>query len=155
MIKKDSKIKKEAPAKPAHKEEKSADFSGKYIQAIGRRKTAIAQVRLYEAGAGFFLVNGKELKKYFNEAKAGIAMQPIEAAGLAKSAGASIIVRGGGINSQAEAIRHGLSRALLLLDKELEGMIRAKGWLTRDSRKVERKKPGLKKARRAPQWSKR
>lgn len=128
---------------------------GKYIKAIGRRKTAVSLVRLYPEGKGEFVVNGKTLEKYFDEDRAAIAVQPLKLTGLGKDLDISILCKGGGVNSQAEATRHGLARVLILLDAELDGAIRAKGWLTRDSRKVERKKPGLKKARRAPQWSKR
>jgi small subunit ribosomal protein S9 len=128
---------------------------GKYIKAIGRRKTAAAQVRVYLTGKGEISINGKPVEKYFDEDRAAIALQPLKLTGLGKDLDISILAKGGGINSQAEATRHGLARVLILLDAELDGAIRAKGWLTRDSRKVERKKPGLKKARRAPQWSKR
>ena len=128
---------------------------GKYIKAIGRRKTAAAQVRIYVAGQGNFIINGRPLEKYFDENRAALAVQPLKLTGLGKDLDVSVIAKGGGVNSQAEAVRHGLSRALILMDAELNGAIRAKGWMTRDSRKVERKKPGLKKARRAPQWSKR
>lgn len=155
-IKKASVAKKSSSTKATeNKEKKEAGLSGKYIKAIGRRKTAMAQVRLFAKGSGIFIVNNKKIGEYFNEAKASIAYQPIKAAGLEKTADVSVITKGGGINAQAEAVRHGLARALVLFDTELQGSMRAKGWLTRDSRKVERKKPGLKKARRAPQWSKR
>jgi small subunit ribosomal protein S9 len=129
--------------------------TGKYIKAIGRRKTASAQVRIYLAGKGEILVNGKPVEKYFDEDRAAIAVQPLKLTGVGKDIDVTVLAKGGGVNSQAEAMRHGLARVLILLDAELEGAIRAKGWMTRDSRKVERKKPGLKKARRAPQWSKR
>ena len=128
---------------------------GKYIKAIGRRKTAAALVRIYLEGKGGFVINGKPIEKYFDADRASIALQPLKLTGLGKDFDISIIAKGGGVNSQAEATRHGLARALILVDAELNGAIRAKGWLTRDSRKVERNKPGLKKARRAPQWSKR
>jgi small subunit ribosomal protein S9 len=127
----------------------------KYIKAIGRRKTASAQVRLYLEGTGKIVVNGKLIEKYFDEDRAAIAVQPLKLTGVGKDNDISVLCKGGGVNSQAEAMRHGLARVLILLDPELNGAIRAKGWMTRDSRKVERKKPGLKKARRAPQWSKR
>lgn len=154
MPKKETTTKKEAPAKkkalaPSH------DFKGKYIATIGRRKTAAAQVRFYTEGEGKVIVNGLELSKYFPVVKAELAVQPLKSASLAETTDVSVVVKGGGTNAQAEAIRHGLSRALLALDEENRGMLKAKSWLTRDSRKVERKKPGLKKARRAPQWSKR
>jgi small subunit ribosomal protein S9 len=156
-----------APHKVAHKEapkekkeavevkEEISGSKGKYIKAIGRRKTAAALIRIYLSGKGEFTVNGKPVEKYFDADRAAIALQPLKLTGLGKDFNISVLAKGGGVNSQAEATRHGLARVLILLDPELDGAIRAKGWLTRDSRKVERKKPGLKKARRAPQWSKR
>ncbi|MDD5527686.1 MAG: 30S ribosomal protein S9 [Patescibacteria group bacterium] len=151
-----------APPKAAPKEkvvvevkEEISSSKGKYIKAIGRRKTASAQVRIYLAGKGEVIVNGKQVEKYFDADRAAIAIQPLKLTGVGKDVDVSVLCKGGGVNSQAEATRHGLARVLILLDPELDGAIRAKGWLTRDSRKVERKKPGLKKARRAPQWSKR
>lgn len=148
----------EKKAAHAGKEEAKVEMhaaKGKYIKAIGRRKTAAAQVRIYLSGKGDVSINGKPIEKYFDEDRAAIAVQPLKLTGLGKDFDISILAKGGGVNSQAEATRHGLARALILVDAELNGIIRAKGWLTRDSRKVERKKPGLKKARRAPQWSKR
>jgi small subunit ribosomal protein S9 len=136
------------------KEETSAS-KGKYIKAIGRRKTASAQVRVYLQGKGEIVVNGKPVEKYFDADRAAICVQPLKLTGVGKDVDISVLCKGGGVNSQAEAMRHGLARVLILLDPELNLAIRAKGWMTRDSRKVERKKPGLKKARRAPQWSKR
>jgi small subunit ribosomal protein S9 len=146
-----------ATTKKTTKKEEKVEVSaqGKYIKAIGRRKTASAQVRLYQSGKGEILVNGKPVEKYFDEDRAAIAIQPLKLTSLEKTVDVSVLAKGGGVNSQAEAMRHGLARVLILLDPELNGAIRAKGWMTRDSRKVERKKPGLKKARRAPQWSKR
>jgi small subunit ribosomal protein S9 len=135
--------------------ESVSSAKGKYIKAIGRRKTASAQVRIYLEGKGEVVVNGKSIEKYFDEDRAAIAVQPLKLTGVGKDVDVSVLAKGGGVNSQAEAMRHGLARVLILLNPELDGAIRAKGWMTRDSRKVERKKPGLKKARRAPQWSKR
>ncbi len=151
--KKTATTKKSAAKKETAKNE--VTFKGKYISTIGRRKTAVAQIRLYTEGEGKLIVNGKELVKYFPEVKAELAMQPLKAASHEADMDMSVLVKGGGTNAQAEAIRHGIARALLTMDEEYKGMLKAKGWLTRDSRKVERKKFGLKKARRAPQWSKR
>jgi len=145
-------------AVPAIKEEiklETNSAKGKYIKAIGRRKTASAQVRLFLEGTGKVIVNGRPIEKYFDVDRAAIAVQPLKLTSIGKDNDVSVLCKGGGVNSQAEAMRHGLARVLILLDPELNGAIRAKGWMTRDSRKVERKKPGLKKARRAPQWSKR
>jgi small subunit ribosomal protein S9 len=139
----------------AEVKEEVSGTKGKYIKAIGRRKTASAQVRVYLSGKGEIVVNGRPVEKYFDEDRAAICVQPLKLTGVGKDVDISVLCKGGGVNSQAEAMRHGLARVLILLDPELNGAIRAKGWMTRDSRKVERKKPGLKKARRAPQWSKR
>lgn len=151
--KKTAASKKVAAKKESGKE--LVSFKGKFISTIGRRKTAVAQIRLYTEGEGKLIVNGKELVKYFPEVKAELAVQPLKAASHDTDMNLSVLVKGGGTNAQAEAIRHGLARALLSMNEEYRGMLKAKGWLTRDSRKVERKKFGLKKARRAPQWSKR
>ncbi|PIR13013.1 30S ribosomal protein S9 [Candidatus Falkowbacteria bacterium CG11_big_fil_rev_8_21_14_0_20_39_10] len=137
------------------KEDKEINFKGKYILAIGRRKRSAALVRLYKNGKGNILVNEMKPSKYFSQDKVIIVNQPLKLTGHLRDMDFSILVKGGGKKGQAEAIRHGLTRALISIDKELKPSLKAKGWLTRDSRKVERKKPGLKKARRAPQWSKR
>ncbi|PJB16531.1 30S ribosomal protein S9, partial [Candidatus Falkowbacteria bacterium CG_4_9_14_3_um_filter_38_19] len=101
-------------------------------------------------------VNGLKLDQYFCQDELSlIVYQPLKLTGLIKDLNISAIVSGGGKKSQAEAIRHGISRALESLDQKLRPVLKSKGWLTRDARKKERKKPGLKKARRAPQWSKR
>lgn len=130
-------------------------FKGKYISAIGKRKTAAARVRLYKNGKGVIAVNEILAKKYFNAGDFIILNQPLKLTGLLRDLDFSIIVKGGGKKSQAEAVKHGISRALIEYDKELKTTLKSKGFLTRDARKKERKKPGLKKARRAPQWSKR
>lgn len=126
-----------------------------YYQAVGRRKTAVAQVRLYSQGEGNIVVNGVKLNDYLDEDRVTIAKQPLKATSHLKDMDVSIVTKGSGLNGQAEAIRHGITWALIKYDKELKLTLKAKGWLTRDDRKKERKKPGLKKARRAPQWSKR
>jgi small subunit ribosomal protein S9 len=128
---------------------------GRYIEAIGRRKTAVARVRIV-AGTGKFLVNGKELKDYFDIARqATAALSPVEQMNIRKDYDVTVMVSGGGLNAQSEAIRHGLSRAIVLKDTAWKPRLRAVGFMTRDSRMVERKKYGLRKARRAPQWAKR
>ena len=132
-----------------------ANFSGKYTRAVGRRKTAVAQVRLYEKGKGLVFVNNKKIKDYFPLDKHSVALEPLKEANRLKDFDISIVVKGGGVQAQVEAIRHGLARALLSLDEGLREVFKVQGWLTRDSRKKERKKPGLKKARKRPQWSKR
>ncbi|HKK54593.1 MAG TPA: 30S ribosomal protein S9 [Patescibacteria group bacterium] len=132
-----------------------ANFSGKYTRAVGRRKTAVAQVRLHEKGKGLVFVNGKKIKEYFPADKHNIALEPLKEANRLKDFDISIIVKGGGVQAQVEAIRHGVARALLSLDEGLREVFKVQSWLTRDSRKKERKKPGLRKARKRPQWSKR
>ncbi|MFH1427141.1 MAG: 30S ribosomal protein S9 [Patescibacteria group bacterium] len=134
---------------------KEIKFKGKYIKAIGRRKTSVAQVRLYKQGKGNIIINNLKLNKYFDVFDTIIISQPLKLAGRLRDLDFSIVVKGGGKRGQAEAARHGIARALVLFDEELKKLLKAKGWLTRDSRKKERKKPGLKKARKAPQWSKR
>ncbi len=140
-----------APAAAAH----AAQPKGRYTEAIGRRKTAIARVRLF-SGTGKMLVNGKDPKQYFLLPRLlAAAVAPLAQMDLAKQFDVTVTVRGGGISAQAEAVRHGLARAIVLHAPDWKPRLRAMGWLTRDSRMVERKKYGLKKARRAPQWAKR
>ena len=139
------------------KEEKKEEikFKGKFIKAIGRRKTSSAQARLYKDGRGLIIVNGLRINQYFSEGETAVALQPLKLVGRLKDFDFSILVRGSGKCAQAEAVRHAITRALIAFDKEIRPALRAKGLLTRDARKTERKKPGLKKARKAPQWSKR
>ncbi len=144
-----------AKEKEVEKKSEAADFSGKYIQAIGRRKTAVAQVRLYEDGKGSMVVNGIKLSKYFPGDLASNAVQALKLTSHLRDFNVSVIVRGGGKSGQVEAVRHGISHALLKFDEKLREVLSTSGLLTRDKREVERKKPGLRKARKAPQWSKR
>ena len=131
-------------------------FKNKYTQTIGRRKTAVAQVRFYSGGSGVIEVNGRPFTVYFpTELLQRTVLMPLQAAGLEGKADLSVLVKGGGKVGQAEAVRHGVARAILAVDKDTRAVLRAEKLLTRDARKKERKKPGLKKARRAPQWSKR
>lgn len=133
---------------------KKTEKAPKYYEAVGRRKTAIARVRLYSKD-GDMMVNEKPVKVYFKtERQRRDATMPIHELKLV-SISFSAHVSGGGLPSQAEAIRHGIARALLLLNPVFKKRLRKLGYLTRDSRMVERKKYGLKKARRAPQWAKR
>lgn len=149
-------ISKKMTEKPTNKTEEPAKFKGKFIKAVGRRKTASAQVRLYKSGAGIITINRQKISQYLpTDDLRTIVSQPLKLTGHLKDLDFSIVVKGSGKKSQAEAARHGIARALILLDKELKPVLKPKGWLTRDSRKKERKKPGLKKARRAPQWAKR
>ena len=128
----------------------------KYIEAVGRRKTSTARVRIFKATKTSFTVNGKDAKDYFKtEDQRHLIQDPMIKGkpGLKWSIEAKVI--GGGIHSQAEAVRHGLSRALVESDIELRGKLKTLGYLKRDPRAKERRKFGLKKARKAPQWSKR
>jgi len=127
----------------------------RYFEGVGRRKTATARVRLTPGGHES-VVNGKTLKDYFVLERLSVnATASLRDAKLEEKFGISAKVTGGGIASQAEAVRHGLARALVKWNPELKKNLRVMGYLTRDPRMVERKKYGLKKARRAPQWAKR
>ena len=137
------------------KSDEPIKLKGRYIRMIGKRKSAVAHIRLYKKGKGIITVNNQRVNEYFTPDKITIIKQPLKLAGRLRDLDFSIVIKGGGKKAQAEAIRHGLVRALLDLDNELKPTLKAKGWLTRDARRKERKKPGLKKARRAPQWSKR
>jgi small subunit ribosomal protein S9 len=136
--------------------------TGKYIEAVGRRKTSTARVRILEASKANFIVNGKDAREYFKtEDERRLILDPI-VKGLAGKEGKAGLkwhvearVNGGGAHSQAEAVRHGLARALVISDAELRKNLKTLGYLKRDPRAKERRKFGLKKARKAPQWSKR
>jgi small subunit ribosomal protein S9 len=133
-----------------------ATTSKKYIEAIGRRKTAVARVRVTLGGSkASFIVNDKPIEEYFPLAEHQMVAR--ESLTATKTEGATVTVqtKGGGIHAQAEAIRLGIARALLVSDKEFRATLKPAGYLMRDPRKVERKKPGLKKARKSPQWAKR
>ena len=131
---------------------------GRYSQGLGRRKTAVARVRIYNTDgneSGQILVNEKPIEKYFTLPNHQRTVRsPFERLNL-KSLRATVKVAGGGVAAQAEAVRHGISRALIEMDGNLRKKLKQYGFLTRDPRMVERKKYGLKKARKAPQWSKR
>ena len=128
---------------------------GRYWQAVGRRKTATAQVRIWEDAKGF-LVNGQKLNDYFKiKALIKKVSSPLEELKLLSKFRVTVIVKGGGPSGQAEAVRHGLARAIIKYNADFQKSMRELGFLTRDSRRKERKKPGLKRARKAPQFSKR
>ena len=130
----------------------------KYIEAVGRRKTSTARVRITVSAKAHFVVNGKDSREYFQtEEERRLVLDPMVKAGGEKSNKwhVEVHVSGGGIHSQAEAVRHGLSRALVKSDAELRGELKSLGYLKRDPRAKERRKFGLKKARKAPKWSKR
>lgn len=128
----------------------------KYIEAVGRRKTAVARVRIFESSKNSFAINDKELQIYFpTQSLQRIVKSPIEKVGLDSKFKIEAFIKGGGINSQAEAMRHGISRAVVKWNGELRKEVKQLGFLKRDPRAKERRKFGLKKARKAPQWSKR
>ena len=126
-----------------------------YTEAVGRRKEATARVRLY-AGAGEIIVNDKPVDNYFGRAlDQMILRQPLVLTGAEATYNISVHVKGGGEGGQAAATRMGIARALASIDPNLRPMLKAAGLLTRDARAKERKKPGLKRARKAPQYTKR
>ncbi len=149
-----------ATTKKAKKSENKF-FTGTYYYGVGRRKTASAQVRVYcdrkdavdESG---LIINGKKYTEYLQtDSQKDTFLEPFKVAGLTEKCAVSVLVKGSGIASQADAIKLGIARALVKYDEALRPALKAEGMLTRDARKVERKKPGLRKARRSPQWSKR
>lgn len=141
----DFKIEKDIASKP-----------DRYFEAIGRRKTAVARVRLFTRGEQSFLINNKPYQEYFvlkeNQEIAISSMKKMKCLDKFK---VSIIVKGGGHHAQAEAVRHGTARVLVDFNNNFKKRLRKAGYLTRDPRMRERKKFGLKRARKAPQWSKR
>ena len=127
----------------------------RYYYGTGRRKEAVAQVRLYP-GTGSIVVNGKPAEQFFSrEVDLVQARSALQVTGMAERFSVMVRVTGGGITGQAEAVRHGIARALLEADPDLRPALRKAGFLTRDPRVKERKKPGLKRARKAPQYTKR
>ena len=126
-----------------------------YVESIGRRKTSTARVRLYP-GNGEIVVNDKTMPDYFGRSlDRMILMQPLRLTGTEGSYNISIHVSGGGESGQASSARHGISRALVATDENLRTVLKSAGFLTRDPRAKERKKPGLKRARKAQQYTKR
>jgi len=122
------------------------------VRTVGRRKTAAARVRITAGGTGKILINTRELKDYFPLVSwQNKVLSPLKVTGRDKSLDVSVRVVGGGISSQADAVRHGIARALVKWNEELKSALKAEGYLTRDPRAKERKKFGLKKARRAHQ----
>jgi small subunit ribosomal protein S9 len=152
-----------APKKTKKKNKRSAKIQeipaleSKCHEGVGRRKTAVARVRIAEQEkGGFFLVNTKPMAEYFQDVECQrIALEILEKITLAKPLGISVYIQGGGIRAQAEAVRHGLARALVSFDQTLRPQFSALKFLTLDPRMRDRKKFGLKRARRARQWRKR
>ena len=145
-----------APAAKVAPVEKMEAPSGEYIYGLGRRKTSIVKVRLYKKGSGQIIVNGKLLKDYIGPIQLqNLITDTLNTVGLTGAVDITAEAHGGGVRGQAEAMRLGLSRALIELNPVWRKTLKKLGNLTRDPRAKERKKFGLKKARRAPQWSKR
>lgn len=137
------------------KETKAKKATSIYIEAVGRRKTSVARVRYFAKSQGGIIINGKKLNDYFpTEELREIVESPMKKIKMEKYE-ITANLSGGGIHSQAEALRHGISRALIESNAKLRGELKPLGFLTRDSRMKERRKFGLKKARKSPQWSKR
>lgn len=155
---KTSTAKKAIGKKPAKEgsEKVEKPRAGVFYEAVGRRKTASARVRLFTQGDKDFIVNDKPAEKYFPLAEfQQLIKDPLDKMKCLDKFGVVVKVRGGGIRGQAEAVRHGVSRALVKFNADFRKRLRKVGLLTRDPRMRERKKFGLKRARRAPQWSKR
>lgn len=157
--------KKETTKKPVAKKVPKAavkapvakhETTGAYVYALGRRKSGIAQVRVYLKGSGTVVVNGKPMKEYFPvEDLQDAIMAPLKAVGMNETADVVAHARGGGIRGQADAVKLGIARALLVHNPDFRATLKPLGVLTRDPREKERKKYGLKKARKSPQWAKR
>lgn len=144
-----------AEAKTTTKKVPAAN-ADRYIEAVGRRKTAVARVRMTPAVKMTFSANDKELEAYFpTDELQRIIKDPFIAAKISDKFKVTAKLNGGGVHSQAEAMRHGIARALVKNDEELRKKVKKAGFLERDQRAKERRKFGLKKARKAPQWSKR
>ena len=127
-----------------------------YLYGTGRRKSSVARVHLIPGGTGVITINGRSIDDYFGlETLKLIVRQPLVATNTLGKVDVEATVKGGGVSGQAGAIRHGIARALLVLDENYRATLKAAGLLTRDPRMKERKKYGLKAARRAPQFSKR
>lgn len=127
-----------------------------YHYATGKRKSAVARVRVHVNGSGKIEVNGKPAADYFTvKTQLGTIKEPLEVVEQLNNVDVTVVVSGGGDTGQAQAIRHGIAQGLVELDASFRPVLKRKGFLTRDARKVERKKPGLRKARRSPQWAKR
>jgi len=162
---KEEKLKDTSPKKRAKRVERKTKVIEKvekpqkairYFETIGRRKTAIARVRLFTQGEKTIVVNGKSYKDYFPTLELQqIVIGPLDKMKSFDKFGILVKVKGGGIHAQAEAVRHGIARGLVKFNPDFKKRLRKVGYLTRDPRMRERKKFGLKRARRAPQWQKR
>lgn len=128
----------------------------RYIEAVGRRKNAVARVRITESSRAAMTINEKAVVAYFPTKELQmIAQSPFQKSEMPTKFKVTAHITGGGVHAQAEALRHGITRAIIVFDESLRKVLKKEGFLKRDPRVKERKKFGLKKARRAPQWSKR
>lgn len=131
-------------------------MSAQYYEGIGRRKSASARVRLFPGGSGNIVINDKDGAEYMSRfGDLDILLEPLRLIGQERTYNISVHVSGGGVSGQRDAIRLGMARALLKIDPELKPQLKAEKFLTRDARVKERKKPGLKRARKAPTYTKR
>jgi small subunit ribosomal protein S9 len=131
-------------------------MADQYYEGLGRRKAATARVRLHIGGSGQIIVNDKPVGAFFpREGDVKLLVEPMSVTETEGNFDVTVLVKGGGITGQRDAVRLGIARALLKADPELRPTLRRGGYLTRDSRAKERKKPGLKRARKAPQYTKR
>jgi small subunit ribosomal protein S9 len=131
-------------------------FSSQYYEGIGRRKSASARVRLYPGGSGNVIINNKDAMDYLpREGDVELMLGPLLEVGQETAFDISVHVKGGGISGQRDAIQLGIARALLKVDPDFRPSLKKQGMLTRDARVKERKKPGLKRARKAPTYTKR
>lgn len=134
----------------------TANKTNHYVEGVGRRKTAVARVRLISNPKASLVINGRSLQEYFSSATlVGLIEEALTVTKAGKATAISIKVSGGGLSAQAIAVRQGLARALAARDNDLRPVLKKAKFLVRDSRMKERRKFGLKKARKAPQWSKR
>jgi len=155
--------KKKATATRAKKKEQTpvveaekVSSGSSYIYGLGRRKSSVARVRVIKNGKGLITISGRPMEEYFTTYELrNIVVDALKQTGLEGTVDVSALVEGGGLRGQAESVRLGISRALCELNPTFRKILRKVGYLTRDPREKERKKPGLRKARRAPQWSKR
>jgi len=142
--------------KPKKTTAKKTTTKSKYLETVGRRKTAVARVRIWSGLKNEFIVNNKSLEEYFKIPRLQqTARDALDKMKCQDKFRVQVVVKGGGLSAQAEAIRHGLSRALVMFNEDFRKRLRKVGFLTRDPRMRERKKFGLKRARKAPQWQKR
>ena len=148
------KTEEKTTANGSTEERATKERKGRYYYAHGKRKTSIARVRLYE-GKGEIIVNEHPLNDYFFGTLIGKIKAPLKLVDMLKRFDITVKVVGGGVSSQADAVRHGIAKALIVFDPALRANLKKAGLITRDSRIKERKKFGLHRARRAPQWSKR